>query len=130
MRRGPRMCALALAVLSICASSIPAQSVAENKPVGRPGATKIDTAYAEFTEYGFYPKRLELKPGRVMLVVRNLASQKNVNFRLERIGAGALRESSLDGQKTRVREVLDLSAGDYTLQAVNGKGGVLEIRVR
>lgn len=95
-----------------------------------PGFKRVDTIVVDLDQAGFHPATLRCKPGTVVLKVRNSSGRKNVVFKFDKAGGGALKSQSLTSNDPTYREAVDLAAGEYTLTVTHDKTITLRIIVQ
>jgi hypothetical protein len=90
---------------------------------------KIETEIVELGRFGFYPNRIRRPAaGKHFLYVRDTTGIPNLTFRLEKQGAGRVKDDVVlrPGQR-RLRDLLDLPAGRYYLSVVGHPDWVCEL---
>lgn len=67
---------------------------------------------------GFEPATLTRPPGKFLLAIDNRSGLDDLSFELVGVDGSPKRQTSLAGQRTRWREVVDLAPGDYLVKVV------------
>jgi hypothetical protein len=99
--------ALALFVACLLAGGALAQQ--------NPERTRIETELITVYPHGFEPGRIERRAGPCFLAIDNKSGIKELTIRLDRVGGGRLKEAKTKKDKYRLREILDLTPGQYLL---------------
>ena len=90
---------------------------------------RVESVQVDLDGHGFHPARIMRAAGEFNLLINNSSGFANVAFRVEQAGR-QLRQQALIAGKLRMRETLTLTAGEYTVTAVNNKTHILQISIR
>lgn len=78
---------------------------------------------------GFDPAEVSISQGRFTLAVDNRSGLRELTFRLDREGAGRLREVRMPRERLSYREVIDPPPGVYVLTEADHPTWVCRVRV-
>ena len=80
-----------------------------------PERTRVETELITIYPHGFEPGRIQRRPGPCFLAIDNKSGIRDLTVRLDRVGGNRLKEGKLKKEKYHLREILDLTPGQYLL---------------
>jgi hypothetical protein len=130
---------VSLACLTVAARAWMATAMHDAANVAAASATQPVTAQTVATGLpivrvtikptGFDPSEVTIPQGRFILAIDNRTGLRELTFRLDREGAGRLREVRMPRERTSYREVIDPQPGAYILTEADHTDWVCRINV-
>jgi hypothetical protein len=105
----------------------PAASAAVT-PQGNPSTTLLGAEHITLRATGFDPKELTRPAGRFLLAVDNVTGMGEMSFRLLHHNGARLRDFPANG-RFRLRQIVELPAGQYALVEINHRNWVCRITI-
>lgn len=122
--------ALATTAFRRPATAVPeAVPAPESQPVAQSTPDGLRVLRITIRPTGFDPAELTLPHGRFILAVDNRTGLRNLTFRLDREGAGRLREVRMPREQLSYREVIEPAPGVYLMTEADHPAWVCRISV-